>query len=957
MAKAKQATVPTVLHNALRWVALAMVCLACEEKPIDDGLCRDDQACDDGSACTADQCLPNGLCSHAQVKVNDHDVCTTDSCDAKTGAKHLPVALDDGDACTVDSCDATRGVTHAAIEVDDHNGCTIDSCDRVSGVSHVGFAIDDHDACTNDVCDAAGGVSHPALDLDDHDACTIDACDAVSGPSHVMIDPDDHDVCTIDSCDAVLGVLHVPITPASDGVACTDDVCNPTTGVQHVPVNARCELDGRSCTVAACSAISGCSETVTDSVCDDGVACNVHQCLGAAGDSNGCAPKTGIDARCGPLQVCRASGCAGEVAADQRGAVIISELSVLGAEVIELKNTTGAAIDVHGFLLRNLADARAEVRAVTDLNGANGTPVVIPANGEVYGVKNPVNGAPQAGAAFVYGAAGTTFSLNDTGDALSLYSGVSGAKLEDTVNFSQLVTDPNVAPGAAFVAFTGATSQADPTLLTATGNDPASAWCVSFGSGTGLKKRRANTLGAPNGSCAAVVINEVFFQSAQGDDGRTYVELAGPGGADVSGYTIADLSSDGGLIADGDFGVGEVDGLVRLPAGTRLPADGYLIIADATSAGSSLVANVTPGVDLLVRDIDLADGPGSVQLISATGGLVDVVGHDPASAALESAVGFNGLATFEGSVAKTPPVGQTLARAADNADTDFNSNDFRSRGLTPGKLNKVLGASLSVHLTLGQPDFATVDVSTPDKYLSVKPQYVVSYNGLRKNPNYTALELNASWKGTAARQDTFRSDDTLPLSISQATLSDYSSSGWTRGHMCASDDRDVSIVDNSSTFYLTNMVPQAANNNSGPWQKLEAYLQCLAVVEGKEIFIAAGGLYEGATKYTKIGSTVQVPTHTWKVVTVLGAPGQGVSDVTAATRSFAVVMINDDALITPSAPWRAFRVSVREVEARTGYDFNADVDPLIQDAIEAPIDSVSSTCTCMAGLTCAGGTY
>ena len=255
-----------------------------------------------------------------------------------------------------------------------------------------------------------------------------------------------------------------------------------------------------------------------------------------------------------------------------------------------------------------------------------------------------------------------------------------------------------------------------------------------------------------------------------------------------------------------------------------------------------------------------------------------------------------------------------------------------------GAVSSGAGASLSVHLTLGLPDSSTTSTSNPNRYLSVKRQYVISYNGSRKTPNWSAWQLNSSWMGSTSRQDTFRPDNTLPSSIPQAALSDYSGSGYDRGHMCPSADRTLNVTDNSNTFYLSNMLPQAANNNQGPWEQLESYSRSL-VASGKELFILSGPIYSGTV--STIGSgKVAVPTSTWKVITVMSSPGQGPSNVTTSTRVIAVVMPNSDSKISKSADWHTFRVTARSIEQQTGLDFMADVAPSVQDVIETRVDTV-----------------
>jgi endonuclease G len=244
------------------------------------------------------------------------------------------------------------------------------------------------------------------------------------------------------------------------------------------------------------------------------------------------------------------------------------------------------------------------------------------------------------------------------------------------------------------------------------------------------------------------------------------------------------------------------------------------------------------------------------------------------------------------------------------------------------------GARLSRHTTMGIP--SPTSAGDPNSFLSVKDQYVISYNGSRKVPNWVSWELNTSYLGGTDRQNDFRPDDTFPLSEPQASLADYSGSGYDRGHMCPSADRTLSTATNQQTFYLTNMVPQAANNNQGPWAVLENDSRTL-VRAGKELYIISGGTFSASSN--TVGSGVTVPDMTFKVIVVLDSVGQGVADVTTNTRVIAVLMPNENALISKGADWKTFRVSVDAIEAMTGYDFLSDVPPAIQAVIEARVDN------------------
>jgi endonuclease G len=87
----------------------------------------------------------------------------------------------------------------------------------------------------------------------------------------------------------------------------------------------------------------------------------------------------------------------------------------------------------------------------------------------------------------------------------------------------------------------------------------------------------------------------------------------------------------------------------------------------------------------------------------------------------------------------------------------------------------------------------------------------------------------------------------------------------------ADRDNQNRIPINQETYLMTNMVPQAPDNNQGPWAAFEGYLR--TVTEGgKEVYIISGpsgigvvALTAGTTT-TIAGGNVTVPASTWKVV-------------------------------------------------------------------------------------------
>ncbi|MBW4611132.1 MAG: DNA/RNA non-specific endonuclease [Hassallia sp. WJT32-NPBG1] len=256
-----------------------------------------------------------------------------------------------------------------------------------------------------------------------------------------------------------------------------------------------------------------------------------------------------------------------------------------------------------------------------------------------------------------------------------------------------------------------------------------------------------------------------------------------------------------------------------------------------------------------------------------------------------------------------------------------------------GLLPKIAPAQTSsVHLRMGNPSGAG---TSSLNYLLSKTQYATSHNCSRGIPNWVSWQLNSSWLGSAPRQDDFRADTTLPSGCNRITSSDYTGSGFDRGHMAPSADRTNTVTNNSATFLMTNIVPQAPDNNQGPWAVLENYSRNL-VSQGKELYIISGGYGTGGTgssgyANTISGGRVTVPTRTWKVVVVLDNPGSA-SSVTTNTRVIAVNMPNNQGI--RGNDWRSYRVSVDSIESATGYNLLSNVSSTVQSTIESRVDAV-----------------
>jgi endonuclease G, mitochondrial len=245
----------------------------------------------------------------------------------------------------------------------------------------------------------------------------------------------------------------------------------------------------------------------------------------------------------------------------------------------------------------------------------------------------------------------------------------------------------------------------------------------------------------------------------------------------------------------------------------------------------------------------------------------------------------------------------------------------------PGTFTSGSGAVYRDHLEFGAPRGG----EARGEILLRKPEFVVSYSPARGGPGWVAWNVNATHFGDAPRSNRFLADPDLPAGVRRVVATDYTSSGYSRGHMVRSEERTRSAAENAATFLMTNVLPQHQDLNGGPWLQLEQHVQRLAQREGRELYIYAGGLYPPGAPTLKDEGRVAVPSHTWKIVLVLRA-GQGVTDVRAAGDVEVIAVSMPNVAGIAAQPWARYRTSVAELERATGYRFlGALPDPVAEE--------------------------
>jgi len=261
--------------------------------------------------------------------------------------------------------------------------------------------------------------------------------------------------------------------------------------------------------------------------------------------------------------------------------------------------------------------------------------------------------------------------------------------------------------------------------------------------------------------------------------------------------------------------------------------------------------------------------------------------------------------------------------------------------LSSKSLNAVNATGDDGNLLLGNPSGAG-GVSLPNNYLMTKTYYTLSYSRDRGTPNWVSWHIQASDLGSTSRTDGFRADTSLPSGWYQVQNSSYTGSGFDRGHNCPSGDRTASTDSNAATFLMTNMMPQAPNNNQQTWANLENYTRSL-VKAGSEVYVICGSYGQGGTG--SLGGTtktidngkVTVPSNIWKIIVVLADGSNDLSRITASTR---VIAVNTPNINSINTDWKTYRTSVKNIETATGYNFLSSLPTAVQTALKQKVDNL-----------------
>jgi len=123
--------------------------------------------------------------------------------------------------------------------------------------------------------------------------------------------------------------------------------------------------------------------------------------------------------------------------------------------------------------------------------------------------------------------------------------------------------------------------------------------------------------------------------------------------------------------------------------------------------------------------------------------------------------------------------------------------------------------------------------------------YILSYNETCEQPNwvlYTLKPSDISCVVSVDRKSYFKSDDLV--GTGSASHSDYTNSGYDRGHLKPAADESCDQEEMDETFYMSNVSPQNPSFNRGIWKQLEEYTR-EKLTNWDSIVVITGGVLVG----------------------------------------------------------------------------------------------------------------
>lgn len=209
--------------------------------------------------------------------------------------------------------------------------------------------------------------------------------------------------------------------------------------------------------------------------------------------------------------------------------------------------------------------------------------------------------------------------------------------------------------------------------------------------------------------------------------------------------------------------------------------------------------------------------------------------------------------------------------------------------------------------------------------------YTMFYDTSMKLAYWVAYPLTSSYLGSSGRSEAWDYDPLIQPDYQPRLYNAYSG-GYSRGHQIPSADRTFNNLENSTTFFFSNMTAQNYNLNGGIWADLEAKVRTWMRNGTDTMYVVTGAMIRTKTNqmvtYTSdnYGAKIAVPKYYYKAL----AQKRGSSYYTIAFKI-------DNAEPTASGTLKSYQLTVSDLEKETGYTFFPSLNSSVKSQINSAI--------------------
>lgn len=203
--------------------------------------------------------------------------------------------------------------------------------------------------------------------------------------------------------------------------------------------------------------------------------------------------------------------------------------------------------------------------------------------------------------------------------------------------------------------------------------------------------------------------------------------------------------------------------------------------------------------------------------------------------------------------------------------------------------------------------------------------YSLEYDVTKLHARWVAFSFNETTaQDRVSRTDAWSWDPKLPATYDTSGF--FRRSGYSRGHLVASEDRTFTEEANEQTFYYSNMSPQLQSHNAGIWHRLEHRVQSW----GRDrdfcdvLYVVKGGtIREDQILPERLRGKMVIPRYYW--MALLMKRGK---------EYHALAFLTEHKAYPKGTKIDELTLSVRELEEFTGLDFFHHLPDATEQAVE-----------------------